>query len=166
MDIAEDGVEWSVVSDGHEWRAGWYPPPDPPPGTWHGSAGVCLVQDHIVLVTGDGSRWGLPGGRPEPGEDWYATLRREVEEEACATVVDARLLGYSRGACLQGPEAGVVLVRSHWLAQVRLDPWEPRFEMTARQLVPANEVLARMWIADGFAPLYHRMFAEAALATG
>ncbi|MFI9771280.1 hypothetical protein ACIHJG_31030 [Streptomyces sp. NPDC052415] len=47
-----------------------------------------------------------------------------------------------------------------------LDPWEPRFEMTARQLVPANEVLARMWIADGFAPLYRRMFAEAALATG
>ncbi|MFI9771279.1 NUDIX domain-containing protein [Streptomyces sp. NPDC052415] len=105
MDLAEDGVEWSVVSDGHEWRAGWYPPPDPPPGTWHGSAGVCVVEDRIVLVTGDGSRWGLPGGRPEPGEDWYATLQREVEEEACATVVEARLLGFSRGAFLQWPEA-------------------------------------------------------------
>ncbi|MFE6333505.1 NUDIX domain-containing protein [Streptomyces sp. NPDC057798] len=122
--------------------------------------------ESALLVTGDGSRWGLPSGRPEPGEDWYVTLRREVEEEACATVVDARLLGYSRGACLQGPEAGVVLVRSHWLAQVTLDPWQPWFEMTALQLVPASEVLARMWIADGFAPLYRRMFAEAALATG
>ncbi|WP_405736154.1 NUDIX domain-containing protein [Streptomyces sp. NBC_01537] len=165
VDIAEDGVEWSVISDGHEWRVAWHPPPDPPPGTGHGSAGICVVGDRAVLVTSDGRRWGLPGGRPEPGEDWLATLRREVGEEACATVVEARLLGYSRGACLQGPEAGLVLVRSLWLAQVTLDPWEPRFEMTARQLVPAGEAPAFMWIADGFAQMYQRMFAEAALAT-
>jgi ADP-ribose pyrophosphatase YjhB (NUDIX family) len=64
------------------------------------------------MVSGDGDRWGLPGGRPEPGEDWADTLRREVREEACATVTGCRLLGFSRGVCVRGSEAGLVLVRA------------------------------------------------------
>jgi ADP-ribose pyrophosphatase YjhB (NUDIX family) len=106
---------------------------------------------------------GLPGGRPEPGEDWAATLRREVREEACATVTDSRLLGFSRGACLRGPEAGLVLVRAFWRAQVRLDPWQPRFEMVERRLAPVTEAFTSMWIEDGFTPMYRRILAEAAI---
>jgi hypothetical protein len=36
----------------------------------------------------------------------------EVLEEACAVVTRARLLGFCWGACVSGPEHGVVLVRS------------------------------------------------------
>ncbi|MFL6078245.1 MAG: NUDIX domain-containing protein [Mycobacteriales bacterium] len=162
--IAEDGVEWPVSDDGQDWLVSWHPPPEPPAGTPHGSGAVCVSDGRVVLVTSDGERWGLPGGRPEPGEDWAAVLRREIAEEACATVLGARLLGYGRGRCVRGREAGRALVRAHWRAEVRLEPWRPEYEMTGRRLVPAAGALAAMWIEDGFAPLYRRMFAEARAA--
>jgi ADP-ribose pyrophosphatase YjhB (NUDIX family) len=116
-----------------------------------------------VLVSGDGDRWGLPGGRPEPGEGWADTLRREVREEACATVTSCRLLGFSRGVCVRGLEAGLVLVRALWRAEVRPDPWLPRFEIVGRRLVPVAEAFDSLWIEAGFGPLYRRIFLEAAL---
>jgi ADP-ribose pyrophosphatase YjhB (NUDIX family) len=162
VDVAEDGIEWLVMSDGQSWQVAWFPPPDPPAGTEHGSAGVCVAGDQVILVSSDGRRWGLPGGRPEPGEDWLAALHREVAEEACATVTGARLLGFSQGRCVQGREEGLVLVRAHWLAEVRLEAWRPRYEMTGRRLVPRDEALDTMWIEHGFAPMYRRIFSEAA----
>lgn len=72
--IAADGVEWTVTLDGQDWRICWHPPPHPPPGIPHGSAAVCHTDRHIVLVSDDGHRWGMPGGRPEPGEDWPRPL--------------------------------------------------------------------------------------------
>lgn len=167
MTVAADGIAWTVTSAGQDWRVAWHPPSEPPPGLEHGSAAICLAREEagndVVLVSEDGQRWGLPGGRPEPGEDWAAVLRREVLEEACATVTDHRLLGYSRGECVRGPELGRVLVRAQWLAGVRLHPWRPSFEMAHRRLVPADHAWAAMWIEAGYAPLYRRAFAEAGL---
>jgi ADP-ribose pyrophosphatase YjhB (NUDIX family) len=164
-DIAEDGREMSVSSNGEDWRVGWYPPPDPPSGTPHGAAAVCVSGDWVVLVSGDGQRWGLPGGRPEQGERWVDTLRREVGEEACAVVERALLLGFTRGVCVRGPEEGLVLVRSMWRADVRLRRWAARFEIAHRRLVPADEALRSVTIAEpGVGPIYRRMFVEAALA--
>lgn len=161
MTLAEDGFEFAVTSDGQDWLVAWHPPPDPPPGTPHGSAAVCVVADQVVLVSSDGRLWGLPGGRPEHDETWTDTLRREVREEACATVTACRLLGFSRGECVRGHEAGLVLVRAFWRAEVKLDPWEPGFEMVGRRLVPAGQALASMWIQDGLDPMYRRIFTEA-----
>jgi hypothetical protein len=163
VNIAGNGVAFVVSSDGQDWRVAWHPPPEAPPGTWHGSAGVCVAGDRVVLVSGDGYRFGLPGGRPEPGEDWEDTLRREVREEACATVTACRLLGFSRGVCVQGPQAGLALVRALWRAEVRLDPWQPRFEIVRRRLVPVVEAFDSMSIEDGYGPMYRRIFVEAAL---
>jgi ADP-ribose pyrophosphatase YjhB (NUDIX family) len=116
-----------------------------------------------VLVSGDWARW----GRLEPGEDWADTLRREVREEACATVTGCRLLGFSRGACVRGAQAGLLLVRALWRAEVRPDPWQPRFEIVGRRLVPIAEPIAEafdsLWTEDDFGPLYRRIFLEAAL---
>jgi ADP-ribose pyrophosphatase YjhB (NUDIX family) len=102
-----------------------------------------VTGDRVVLVSSDGERWTLPGGRPESHERWADTLQREVREEACAVVTSSRLLGYTRGVCVRGPEQGLVLVRSHWRAEVVLHPWEPRFEMTHRLLVPAGDAFRR-----------------------
>jgi ADP-ribose pyrophosphatase YjhB (NUDIX family) len=162
-EIARDGHDLVVSSNGEAWRVGWYPPPDPPPGTPHGAAAVCVSGDRVVLVSSDGQRWGLRGGRPEQGERWADTLRREVVEEACAVVQRARLLGFSRGVCVRGLEQGLVLVRSMWRAEVSLERWAPRFGIAHRRLVPADEALRQVVIAEpGVGPIYRRMFAEAA----
>lgn len=72
----------------------WHPPGDAPPGQPHGANTFCVTADsEVVLVSTDGSRWSWPGGRPEPGEAWEDTLRREMLEEARATGDRCALLG-------------------------------------------------------------------------
>ena len=160
--IARDGRDLMVSSNGGDWRVGWYPPPDPPSGTPHGAAAVCVSGNRIVPISSDGKRWGLPGGRPEPHEQWVDTLRREVAEEACARVTGATLLGFTRGECLSGPEQGLILVRSMWRAEVRLDRWAPRFEIAHRRLVPAGQALRQVVMAEpAVGPIHRRMFVEA-----
>ena len=141
--VAVDGAPIPVESMGQSWRVSWHPPPDPPDGIPHGAEGVCVTPSReIVLISSDGSHWDLPAGRPEPGETWEDTLRREMLEEACATVVAARLLGFVRGECVAGHELGRVLVRSIWRADVQLGPWAPQFEIPHRRVVASAEAWA------------------------
>jgi hypothetical protein len=44
-----------------------------------------------------------------------------------------------------------------------LMPWEPRFEIAHRRVVPASELLSSLWMEDGFEPIYYRALREAAL---
>jgi ADP-ribose pyrophosphatase YjhB (NUDIX family) len=155
-------ADFAAHIGGQEWRVAWHPPPDPPPGTRHGAEAICVSGDQVVLVSRDGERWSLPAGRPEPHEDWLDTLRREVREEACAEVTTAGLLGFTRGVCVRGPQEGLVLVRSHWRAEVQLHAWRPHFEMTHRRLVPSDEGLASLAIPGGLEALYRGMFEEPA----
>jgi hypothetical protein len=58
-----------------------------------------------------------------------------------------------------------VLVRLLWRAEVRLEGWEPRFEMTHRRVVPPGEALWLVTAAEeAMGPIYRRLFAEAAHA--
>ena len=59
-----------------------------------------------------------------------------------------------------------MLVRALWLAKVRLELWEPRFEMRGRRLVLAAEAFGGMWIPEGYGPMYGRIFTEAGLPAG
>jgi ADP-ribose pyrophosphatase YjhB (NUDIX family) len=165
--VAADGAVYPVVSGGQQWLVSWHPPPDPPDGTPHGAEGVCVTPDGgIVIISPDGTTWDLPAGRPEPGETWEDTLRREMDEEACATVTAARLLGFTRGQCATGPERGLVLVRSVWRAEVGLRPWEARFEIAGRRVVAAAAVQDALSLrAHPFAALLQRALQEAGLAT-
>jgi ADP-ribose pyrophosphatase YjhB (NUDIX family) len=162
-DIAGNGTDFAASINGQEWHVAWYPPPDPPSGTPHGAEAVCVADDRIVVVSPDGMRWGLPAGRPERDEQWVDTMRREVREEACAEVMDCRLLGFSRGVCVRGPQEGLVLIRSMWRAEVRMDPWDPRFEMAHRRLLPMEEAFQSLTIPKGLGPFYRRLFVEAAI---
>jgi hypothetical protein len=159
-----DGERFVVRSNEGDWVIEWHPPVGEPDGTKHGANAFCVThENHVVLISADGARWGWPGGRPEGDESWEQTLRREVLEEACAVVCGARLLGFCRGTCVSGPEHGRVLVRSIWRADVELNVWEPRFEIRHRRLVPAEDLLTHLWIEEGFEALYHRALIEAGI---
>ncbi len=162
-----------AARDGEEihWRDGngqdivstWHPPELPAPsGKPHGADGICFTTGgEVVLVTWPGVSWAFPGGRPEPNEDWRATLDREVLEEACASVEEATLLGFARGECIRGEEEGLVLVRSLWRAEVSLNPWEPEHETTDRIIVPTGEALGLLKIPDDHLPITQRWLDEA-----
>ena len=139
--IASDFEEVPVPANGGDWRMAWHPPGRRPGRVKpHGANAFCVTgrRRNVVLVSTDGSRWGWPGGRPEPGESWEDTLRREMLEEACAT-------GDRRAAARVRPvadasaaiEEGLVLVRSIWRAEVTLLPWRPAHEIPFRRVLPA-----------------------------
>ena len=48
--------------------------------------GVLIHQGRVLLLLNERGEWDLPGGRPDPGEDHRAALKREVQEEAGLTV--------------------------------------------------------------------------------
>jgi ADP-ribose pyrophosphatase YjhB (NUDIX family) len=159
--LAPDGEEIPVG----DWRMAWHPPPGVPPGLPHGANAFCVTTaGAIVLISQDGARWGWPGGRPEPGEAWEQTLRREILEETCATVTGARLLGFVRSRCVGGLEEGRVLVRSIWRAEVTLLPWRPQNEIPFRRIVPGGDLAGQLWMEPGAEPIYARAAREAGLA--
>jgi 8-oxo-dGTP pyrophosphatase MutT (NUDIX family) len=160
---AQDGLRMRSRSHGQDWLVSWHPPPTPPEGTPHGAAGVCVTgDDQLVLISHDGEHWGFPAGRPEGHESPEETLRREMLEEACATVTGARLLGFARSECINGSQHGLVLVRSYWRADVDIAPWTPMYEIRHRRVVAAAEATDHVRDPDPVATrISHRALAEA-----
>ncbi len=151
--VRENGGDWTVV---------WHGPDDEPVGKAHGATAICITESHeLVVVSADGQRWGLPGGRTEPGESWEDTMRREMWEEACANIRQARLLGFIHATCHSGHEEGLILVRSQWRADVSLADWLPEYEIAYRRTVPVDEWRAHAHLSDGWEPIFARFFSEA-----
>lgn len=163
--MAADGEQFAVKDlAGQDVLVSWHPAQFPPPGQRHGSAGICVTPTGDVVLISARVGWDLPAGRPEGDEDWRETLDREMLEEACARVESARLLGFVRGECVKGHEAGLVLVRSVWRADVTLDPWEPQFEVNERLTLRAEDVLRTLAPSPGWEPILRRQLQEAGLA--
>jgi ADP-ribose pyrophosphatase YjhB (NUDIX family) len=161
---ARDGEEIAVSDEQDDWLLSWHPPIAPPNGTPDGAAGVCVTGDGmVVLVSPDGVRWSLPGGRPEGDETWEETLHREMLEEACAIVTHARLLGFCRSACIAGRKAGVITVGSLWRAEIELASWLPQFEIAQRRLVSAADIITNI-TPDRYTRITRRILSEAGVA--
>ena len=103
------------------------------------ASGVCYTSEGRILLVGDGKSWSLPGGHPEEGETIQEALRREVREEACALVERCVYLGTQR---VDDPAEAAPYFQTRWWAQVTLQPFEPKHEMTARRLIAPDELVA------------------------
>jgi ADP-ribose pyrophosphatase YjhB (NUDIX family) len=163
---ARDREPMPTVSAGQRWLVSWHPPGASIEGRPHGAAGVCVGRDgrSLVLISPDQVFWGLPAGRPEGAETPRQTLEREMREEACVEVLDARLLGFCHSVCMQGHEKDLVLVRSFWRAQVQIGPWRPQFEIPYRRIVPAAQAVEFLREPDAVAmSISLRALAEAGL---
>jgi 8-oxo-dGTP pyrophosphatase MutT (NUDIX family) len=163
--MAVDGQEYEFEDANQSWIVSWHPPSESTiEGKRHGSGAVCRTsEEQIVLIGQDGVKWEHPAGRPEGDETWRQTLDREVMEEACAVVVQAKLLGFTQGRCLRGHEEGLVLVRSLWSAEVVLQSWEPEHEIQYRKLVGEDDCDDAIDYPWGLVPIYNRWLAESRL---
>lgn len=52
---------------------------------------ICFRQDRLLLVSKDGVKWALPGGRPAENEPLAEAAQRELEEE---TTLSAKGVGF------------------------------------------------------------------------
>jgi hypothetical protein len=119
---------------------------------------VAVVDDEQELRGGRGwSASTMPSSRAASPSWRRAGL-------TCAHVREARLLGFTRSTCVGGSELGLVLVRSIWRAEVDLLPWDPRFEIPWRRVVPIADLADHLWMESGNEPIFRRAAVEAGLA--
>ncbi len=112
--------------------------------------GYCLDQAGRVLLRDDGGRYGLPGGRPEPGENAVATLARECREESQILIDTPSYLGYQEVSEMgQAPYAQLRFV-ARILEFLPREPDPDTGRTYGRLLVPLNHVPALLdWGIDG-----------------
>jgi 8-oxo-dGTP diphosphatase len=72
----------------------WIPEPPPLGIVVRQVYGFCFDDSGRVLLTAEAGRYGLPGGRPETGEDHHATLARECLEESQILIGEPLYIGY------------------------------------------------------------------------
>ena len=122
-----------------------------PDGTPHGGEGVCVTAaGGVVVISPDGTIWDLPAVFV-------------CENNMYATVTGVRLLGFTRGQCLTGPERA--WCSSGWCGGPRSSSARgKRFEIADRRVVlPAAVEEALTLGSHPFAAIIRRELAEAAL---
>lgn len=124
--------------------------------------GICFNQQSEILIikNPNGGDWQIPGGKPERGESYSETLKREMQEEANVRVEKVRPLGVQKVVVEKEGEQEVYF-QMRMICQ--LEKKLKRTEDPAlgviyeRKFVPAEEV--NEWVEWG--EIGKRMFEEA-----
>jgi ADP-ribose pyrophosphatase YjhB (NUDIX family) len=145
--VQVERIDW----EGRTVTATWQPPPFRPSRRLTTQAlGICFTAEgQIVLVSGDGENWTLPGGHPGPEESLEETLARAVRGVAAARVIESVYIGCQRVDDPQRADGPALYYQARFWARVELEPLGPRHAASARRLISPDEFLDSL--AWGFA---------------
>ena len=116
-------------------KSDWLPAPYIPPRKYTiQSSGLCFTPEGMITLVSDGKGWVCPGGYPEDGETLEEALIREIDEEACARVIDCVYIGSIRTYELPPiPEGSPSLFyQARYWVRIENDEFLPTHEMTER----------------------------------
>ena len=83
-------------------------------------------ENRLLIVKSEA--WTIPGGHPEQGETPLETLTREIMEEACVTVKNARYLG-----AVEVVEKGEIYYQLRYIAKINeILPFKKEWEISER----------------------------------
>jgi GrpB-like predicted nucleotidyltransferase (UPF0157 family)/8-oxo-dGTP pyrophosphatase MutT (NUDIX family) len=136
-------VFWAPPHRPARFRTWWIPAHVAPPVPASRAQAVCVTGPGVAVVVGtnpDGP-WTPPGGGLEGNEMVLEALAREVREEACAELLGAELLGHQVGVEVSAEGPSALWAQAKLLATVRLDPFEPKHEITHRRAVPLEGLI-------------------------
>ncbi|MBS2961506.1 NUDIX hydrolase [Actinocrinis puniceicyclus] len=112
--------------------------------------GFCFDERGRVLLRVDGEDYGLPGGRPERGEDATATLARECMEESQIEIARPLYFGYLRVTDDGGPPYAQLRMAARITAFLPRHPDPDTGRTYRRLLVPLYKAPALLgWGTDG-----------------
>ncbi|MFE5737572.1 NUDIX hydrolase [Streptomyces celluloflavus] len=112
--------------------------------------GFCFDDTGRVLLREDAGRYGLPGGKPEPGEDAPTTLARECDEESQITIGPPRYLGYQEVTEDGQPPYAQLRYATRITAFLERRPDPDTGRVYGRLLTPLNKAPALLnWGIDG-----------------
>jgi inorganic pyrophosphatase len=149
-----DIIEYTVFS-GKRFEATWQSEGELPPRNQVTQASaVCFTSDdQIVMISGDGIAWNIPGGHPEEGESPDDALSREVWEEACCEIIEHALLGYQHVRDLTDDSVHFQL---RYFCRVDVEPFDPKHEITHRKIISPGDFLQTL--EYGHSPIAKEVF--------
>ena len=126
---------------------------------------LCFSGNKLLMIKHDERGWDIPGGHIEPGESLEEALRREVLEEAGATLSECKCFAHFKFQ-LNGPKppdfkypypAGYIVL---YLSKLRsLNEFKGEFETSDRALMTPKEAKKTIWV-EGNLKLYEMALAE------
>jgi len=128
---------------------------------------LCFSDDRILMVSDRDDRgWNIPGGHIEEGEGMEEALKRELQEEAAASIEIIKPIGYYH-IHIEGPEPADLrlpypdgYLQLYFCTLLALDTFTSDFETTARQLLPPAKARELHWVKSN-TEMYDLGLAEA-----